>query len=288
VTAAEASFSDLTPAEALALLDGPHTNGRLALKLTLLDLMADGLFLLMPDVPPVTSPHLVAAHARPTTANPYLISPAVSQASERLRHRAAVVRALALSAPPGTSGSFRSSRQFLRVEFGADASGFVSGCLLPDLVGRGLLTWKSAPRFLLGWWTRLLGQPAPRAQMTPVGTTARAHWTERREAARLLAQDLHDRTDAAARREDLEAIALLAVRADAAVLLLDDAFTSADYRLIRRGLIERAGMSTAMRLPRLLALAEHHGRRLSRGLSLPGDGIDHLTPHIPGTPEAGF
>jgi len=286
-TVSDISTADLTPAEALVLLDGPPADGRLALKLTLLDLMADGLLLLPPDTVPAVTGYLAGARSRPGTANPFLLSPLVGQTSKQRRHRAAVIRILALTAPPGSNGSFRQARPFLRTEFGADASGFVSGCLLPDLIDRAKFYCPPPPRLLPKWCTNLLGHPGTQAQVTPAGKAARTLWADRKEAARLLASDLHERTDSAARREDLEGIALLAARADTALLLVDESFTAADQRLIRRALLERAGMSTAMRLPRLLALAEHHGRRLTRGVSLQ-TGIDHITPQSSGYESMGF
>jgi len=139
-----------------------------------------------------------------------------------------------------------------------------------------LLSHEPPPGSRTGWLASLIAQHGP--YITSAGAAAQVLWRDRREAACLLAQDLHDQKDSAARREDLTGVALFAERADTTVLFLDNAFHPMDYRLIRRALIERAGIPAAARLPRLLALAEHHSRRLTRGLSFLDDGIDQITP----------
>jgi hypothetical protein len=271
----EATSDDLTPAEALFLLDGAQADGQLALKVTLLDLMADGLLLLPPEGPPASTPHIVAARHTPTTANPYLLSPATSGGvPERLRHRAALVRVLSLGGPLGTAVPFRRAAPLLRSEFGADGSGFAAEHLPPDLAARGLMAREEGKR-------RLFGAAPPRWAWTPAGEAARAVWAERREAARLLAHDLHGAADAAARREDLDGVYLLAERAGAAVLIATGggaSFAPPDFRLMRRALLERGGLPAAARLPRLLAVAEHHGRRLDRALALLAGGVEQITP----------
>jgi len=134
----------ITPAEALALLDGARTDGRLAFKLALLDMMAAGLLTLPPDGPATSTSSSAAISrtgARPTvtTANPYVLSTDAAAWARSKRHCTAAVRALSLGGAAGSPYPFRSAALGLRDAHGADASGFVADCLLPDLADAGLL-----------------------------------------------------------------------------------------------------------------------------------------------------
>ena len=157
----------LTPAEALALLDPQQPQNRLALKLTLKDLVARRV--LRVEQRP---------GARPKDKPQTVLSAGPAPAADLAPH-AHALRELVASAGGGSGeAAMADVAKAARTRFGPDLSGFGKNYVVPALVARGLLEARQEKMLWLF--------PVTRLRHTPAGETAKRELEATLEQARAL------------------------------------------------------------------------------------------------------